>query len=35
VITGDAAVPADLEQLEGLWLEPLGRVEQHDGGVDR
>ena len=29
----DAAHPADLEQLDGLRLDPLDAVDQHDGGV--
>ena len=31
----DAAQGADLEELERLRLEPLARVDQHHGGVDR
>ncbi len=31
----DAAQRADLEELEGLRLEPLAGVDQHHGGVDR
>ena len=30
----DAAVAADLEQLEGLRFQTLGRVDQHDRAVD-
>jgi len=30
----DAAVPADLEQLHGLGLHALGRVDQHHRAVD-
>ena len=31
----DVAQAADLEQLLGLRLDALGRVEHHDGGIDR
>ena len=34
VSTGQPAGAADLEQLEGLGLDALGRVEHHDDGVD-
>ena len=32
---GDVAQAADFEQLAGLRLDPLGRVDHHDGGIDR
>ncbi len=32
---GHAAGAADLEELERLGLDALGRVDEHDGGVDR
>src|SRR5690606_40115835 len=31
----DAAVAADLVHLHGLRLHALGRVDEHDGGVDQ
>ena len=32
---GHVAQPADLEQLQGLGFDALGRVQHHHGGIDR